>query len=527
MNRASFTPACVLVAILAFAGLTLPAQSPGDQTQYGGPSSYGSGSYGGSSGSYGGSGASSRSSSSGSSSSYGSRSSSSYGTSRSSRSSYGGSSRTSSSSRSSYGSSRSSSGSSGSSYGSSRSSSSYGSYGYGGSYSRSSYGGDRRSSAAGSYRQRGGSGQQGGGPGRYGYRQIPQPTYARGQVLTSGGAPVAGSLLRMNCGGASYAVGYTDRRGRYSIAVNRCYSLLGMAGARLSRVIDPYNAWFIDTSLSGCWLEAVSPGYGLARLELGILRSDIKNNLGSLVLDPLTGQADYTVSIDTLMAPPEAKKAYTKGLREMQKRYPNYRRAASHFLKAVEIHPEYAPAWSGLGEAYIMMDEFDKAENAFTKAIEADPNSLAPYESMIQMATESSDWKGVSSLAEKYLELSPAASRVRYYRALASYNLKNLSETEAIVRKMKDFGEMDLWPTAYYIMGSVHALRGEYEEGAKQYEAFLAHSPGARPDLASKAKRAIYEWSKLEVIEPREVSDPDGGAEPSLTGDPSGTEEPI
>lgn len=362
-----------------------------------------------------------------------------------------------------------------------------------------------------------------------GYREIPQPTYVRGQVLTSGGVPLADSMLRMNCGGASYVVGYTDRRGRYNIAVNRCYSLLGMAGARLNTAIDPYNAPFIDASLSGCWLEAVSHGYGLARLELGILRSDMRNDLGSLVLDPLTGQADYTVSVDTLMAPPEARKAYTKGLRELQKRYPNHLRAASHFLKAIEIHPKYAPAWSGLGEAYVLMGQFDKAEDAFAKAIEADPNYLAPYESMIQMATESSDWEEIDSLAEKYLELSPAASRVRYYRAVASYNLKDFSEAEAIVRKMKDYGELDLWPHTYYIMGSVHAHRGEFEEGAKQYEAYLARAPSMSMnlELASKAKRAIYEWSKLQIIEPRAVSDPANGGAPSLTTDPSEAEKPI
>ncbi len=175
------------------------------------------------------------------------------------------------------------------------------------------------------------------------------------KVLAPGGMPAAESVLSLNCGGASYVVGFSDRKGRFNVAVNRRYSLQSMAEAKLRARLDTFYGDFINPALSGCRLEAMHRGYGKARLQLGLLRSSGPNDLGSLELDPLAGMADHTASSGTLTAPLKALKTCRSGLHEIRKQRPRYMRAVSRFKKAVKTHPGFAGAWAGLGEAFIAL----------------------------------------------------------------------------------------------------------------------------------------------------------------------------
>ena len=519
-NPNPFSAWLPLAAALAL-GPSLLAQYEGDPGQIGDPSSHGSGSYGGlsgsSGGSYGSSGSSvsARSTYGSSSTSYG-RSNSSYGASsnsRSARSSYGNSRANSTSSRGSYrasrGRSRSSTSSSRRSYGASRDS--YGdsrtTYGQsGGSYGGyanpgSGYGRRQSSTVDDSTRSRRARAQRDSGYGqdRQSGVRLTEPVFIQGRVLTSEGTAARDVPVQMSCGGATYSMGYTDRSGRFNFPVNRCYSLLTMADASTS-----FLARFrpvLSTDLSGCWLEAGTSGYRMGRLDLGRLMSEGRNYVGLIVLDRLAGRPVKTVSIDSLTAPPAAKKAFRKGLRALRRSKPNYPRAAKHLMAAVDTHPRYTAAWAALGEAFLGMNQVERAQRAFRRAIEVDPKFLAAHEALIQLALEHSDWESVGSLSKLYLDLAPASSRVRFYSLVAAFNQQRKEEAISIARKLKDYGEMDIWPVSYFILGSLHATRAEFEEAATQFRAFLGRAPSS--ELAVKAKRFLYEWSMLQVIESR------------------------
>ena len=156
-----------------------------------------------------------------------------------------------------------------------------------------------------------------------------------------------------------------------------------------------------------------------------------------------------------------------------------------------------------------------QAKTAFRRAIDEDPMLLAPHESLLQVALEEENWPEVESLTKSYLDISPTSARVRFYGALAAVNLQKGDDVEAIVKKMKDLGEVETWTTAHYMMAMVHSWRTEFEEAAREFEAFLDRSPDHT--LARNANSLLYEWTKLEVIQPRDF--PDG---PPWAGDQKG-----
>ncbi|MDE0101910.1 MAG: tetratricopeptide repeat protein [Bryobacterales bacterium] len=268
-------------------------------------------------------------------------------------------------------------------------------------------------------------------------------------------------------------------------------------------------------SLSPCWLQLILPGHAQRRLYLRDLRGWGSHDLGTVTLDSSASDPNPTVHVNTLLASPAARKAYQSGLRALRKAKPNFDAAASHLAEAVRIHPQYATAWAARGEALMALGRSPQAKAAFRRAIDEDPMLLAPHESLLKVALEEENWPEVESLTKSYLKISPTSARARFYGALAAVNLRKGEDVEAIIKKMKDLGEVETWTTAHYMMAMVHSWRTEFEEAAREFEAFLDRSPDHT--LARNANSLLYEWTKLEVIQPRDF--PDG---PPWVGDHKG-----
>ena len=359
-----------------------------------------------------------------------------------------------------------------------------------------------------------------------------RPLPVIGRVVSRTGKPIANAVIRLNCGNASYPMGYTDRKGRFSFSLNSCFPALSMADASLGSRYPPsahptstLSARRMSRSADGsrfrrdlarsfltCQLEGYVPGYFPGHFRLYDLRDWGRTDLGTLILNPVPSGGGQTVSIDTLLAPEAARKAYRKGLRNLRKWPPDHQAALNRLEKAVELHPLYAPAWTALGEARMAAGDSESAKQAFRTAIESDPKLQAPYEALLQVASEEGDLAEIVALADQYLKLAPGASKVRFYRAAAAFQMGRFEDAGTVIAKIKDLGEAGRWATSFYMMALVHASRSDFEEAAAEFEAFLAHAP--EHQLAVTAERMLYEWSKLQVIAPRES--PDGSPPASL-----------
>src|SRR5665213_363206 len=100
-----------------------------------------------------------------------------------------------------------------------------------------------------------------------------------------------------------------------------------------SRIYDPATA-------DACTVTIRLKGYRAAEVTL--------RNDATIVLKRVGLHEGSTVSASALNAPEPARKAYGKGVNAMtDEKWPA---AQKNFEKAVEIDPDYAPAWSDLGE---------------------------------------------------------------------------------------------------------------------------------------------------------------------------------
>lgn len=343
-----------------------------------------------------------------------------------------------------------------------------------------------------------------------------RPLFLSGQVLTDDGQPPTESVvIQRICNGEVRPEGYSDQKGRFSFQLGGDPTLAmgdaSVGGNQLGGGPAFGQSSFGSSSgirqtglgrydLTACELRAVLPGYVSDPIRLG-MRSAMDNpDVGVIVLRRMAGVVGNIVSATTLAAPRKADKAYQNGLKEMRKKKPNYKKGATQFQNAVSAYPQFAAAWAALGDAKMAMQDKAGAKEAFSKSLEADPKYLKPFNPLLQMALQQKDWVAVEDLGVRYLELNPNEMQLQLYMAIAALNNGNPEKAEEAVLAIRASDSKDNFPQIHQVMGLIHSQRGEFEEAASEYRAYLAKQPNGNNFV--QIKKQLNEWEVLGVIEP-------------------------
>ena len=343
-----------------------------------------------------------------------------------------------------------------------------------------------------------------------------RPLYLNGRVVTSDGLPPSEPVvIQRVCTGNTYPEGYTDTKGRFSFQVGGDLSMLttdasvsgagigqgglGVGGGYTRDGVRQVGLGRYD--LSACVLRAELSGYRSDDIHLGMYSTMGKNDVGIIVLHRLDGLVGDVVSALTLQAPKNAQKAYQSGLRELRKKKPNYKKGIAQFSKAVKAYPQFAAAWAAMGDAKLGVDDDEGAKQAFNESVKHDPKYLKPYEPLIRIAVEQSDWQGMESLGSAYLELNPNSANVRFLTAIAALNSGKHDKAEDMVLAMRAGDGANRFPQSYQIMGMIHEHRAEFEKAADQYRAFVKMTAEPDSQNVQQVKRKLLEWQMLGVIE--------------------------
>ncbi len=129
-------------------------------------------------------------------------------------------------------------------------------------------------------------------------------------------------------------------------------------------------------------LEVVEEGYQVARQTVDL---SFGSRPGVMLLLEPTTQAEFnrpdpgrTVSVHELRVPRKARKAFTKGLRELnEKNRPD--RSVPHFQKAIALHPEYDEAYVQLGVAHLYQGEIAAAQETLEKGLAANQENARAH----------------------------------------------------------------------------------------------------------------------------------------------------
>jgi tetratricopeptide (TPR) repeat protein len=214
------------------------------------------------------------------------------------------------------------------------------------------------------------------------------------------------------------------------------------------------------------------------------------SDAGRLDMVPYGDISGTTVSLTSLAAPKEAKKAFEKAVKKFVSR--DYDEAVEQLDQALELHPEYAAAWTLLGQVRMAQRLRPAAEAAFRKAIEADPNYVPPYSPLAQLLLVQRDMEALSEISAKGLELNPYDADLKYARAVSAFRLKDYENAAFYAQRLVETDDGVFFPDALFILAGAVKAQGDYERASRLFGEYYANRRNSR-ELRSMAGRELTE----------------------------------
>ena len=353
-------------------------------------------------------------------------------------------------------------------------------------------------------------------PGDLGTRGI----YLAGKVqMEDGAAPPEPVLIERVCG-ASYrkAEGYTDSKGQFSFQLGQeqavtedasfdtvasapgpATSPIGNSSSKLnspgagSQMTGSGGAG-APRNLTGCELTASLPGFRSNSVNLDEHRRLDNPNVGTFILHRLANVEGSSVSVTTLEAPKDARKAYDKAREALRK--DKTEEAQKQFSKAVELDPKFAEAWYQLGVLQEKNSEIPEARKSYSQAMAADPKLVSPYLPLARLALRDKNWEDLAATTNRLLKLDAADfPEAYYYNALANFRLKKPDDAESSARQALKLDTAHRFPQASHILGLLLYRKRDYAGASEQLRNYLQLAPNA-PD-AAQVKGQLAELEHL------------------------------
>lgn len=130
-----------------------------------------------------------------------------------------------------------------------------------------------------------------------------------------------------------------------------------------------------------------------------------------------------SVSMLDLKAPGKAQKEYTKGYQLLLKK--DYQGAVEHLGNAIDIYPKFVAAHNALGNAYLKLNENEKARAEFSKSVELDDHMPNSYVNLGCSNLALKNFKDAEDNFKKASSLAPLDVQLQLALAYAEYANKD------------------------------------------------------------------------------------------------------
>ena len=344
------------------------------------------------------------------------------------------------------------------------------------------------------------------------FPEIQRPIFLSGKVVLQDGTPPPDpAVIERVCNGVVRPEGYTDSKGRFSFQLGQNNAFLsdasvgndpgfgrmgnrstGMGGMNSNTGISERDLW-------GCEIRAALPGYQSEVISLTGRRSLDNPDLGTILLRRFGNVEGTTISMTSLQAPKDAKKAFDKGRDSMKKE--KWADARKQFEKAVGMYPKYAAAWTELGTSLLRSGDPAGARAAYAKALEADPKFVNPYLQLATIEAQEGKWEDLAATTARALRLDPFNYPNMYFLdSVAQFNLKHVDEAEKSAREALKLDPQNRIPAINHVLGVILATKGEFEAAAGFMKTYLKLAPNARD--AAQVKQQLAEVEKVAQAQP-------------------------
>jgi tetratricopeptide (TPR) repeat protein len=153
----------------------------------------------------------------------------------------------------------------------------------------------------------------------------------------------------------------------------------------------------------------------------------------------------------------------------------NPREAAKLLEKVVELDPKYQDAWTRLGQAYLQLHQFDKAESALRKQIDINPYDEYAYNSLGFTLERKEDYEGAITAYKKQIEINPLDQYA--HASLGGLFLRRTRYSEAAPELETAVG---ILPKNAYLqaqLGTAYLNLNEHEKSQAAYDKAIELAP--------------------------------------------------
>ena len=248
--------------------------------------------------------------------------------------------------------------------------------------------------------------------------------------------------------------------------------------------------------------------------ELPVLRNDMARDVAQKLRTRLSS-VDTNNLTKNYTANAEALQLYFYGRYSWSKRTTeSVKKSIEYFNQAIEKDPNFALAYSGLADAYVVpvlgmapTDVMPKAKAAATRALEID-NTLAEAHTSLARVLQSYDWNWSEAEKEykRAIELDP-----RYALAHQWYGgfLNRTGRMDEGIAEIKAALELDpLSASANFELGLAYFFARDYDQAIQQFQRALELEPGFPVALSmlpmSYAQKGQYDLAISKVQEIQE-----------------------
>lgn len=231
------------------------------------------------------------------------------------------------------------------------------------------------------------------------------------------------------------------------------------------------------------------------------LQDEVARDITNQVQIKLSPQGQVKLA-STHPVDPEALEAYLRGRYEWNKwTEEGLKKSIPYFEQAIQKGPNYAQAWAGLSDAYLLLGldlhfwppqvALPKAKAAALKALELDETLSDAHVSLegIMMHLEWS-WSAAEKESQRAIALNPNnATAHQWY----GFYLIAMGRFDEAIAEMKRAQELDpLTPNKQQSLGGALYRAGRYDEALQQFRE-VPDNPDARSERRHRWMAAIYE----------------------------------
>ncbi len=261
------------------------------------------------------------------------------------------------------------------------------------------------------------------------------------------------------------------------------FRVVGSVVINNQRVYPEYRVHIFGPEIEDSWAESVQPGLTDRVLNVTVYRK------GDV---PTAKSKNAMVSASGLAIPSKAQKELDKGNSDLSN--DKLDTAKQHFLKAIEIYPQFDQAFNNLAVVYMKSGDRAAAKEALGKAIAINDKSARAYVNLGRIATTDKQFDEALNDFNKALSVEP-----RNTEALTGVCQAGVMalKYDQVVTAAKSIHEVphDNIPICHFAAGIAYRSMNKPVEALAEYNLYLKEASSSDA-LVAKARQAVSELSK-------------------------------